>query len=67
MKYRTETAAAAAAVTVHTENNRIEAHCNDKEDIFTFLHTYTLKRTLKVFHSGKRLSKDSNQLVSLLK
>lgn len=64
MKYRTE----AAGVTVHTENNRNEAHCNDKEDIFTLLHTYTLKRTLKVvFHSGKRLSKDTNQTVSLLK
>lgn len=62
MKYRTETAAA-AAVTVHTENNRNEAHCNDKEDIFTLLHTSTLKRSLKVvFHSGKRLSKDTNQL-----
>lgn len=37
MKYRT----AAAAVTVHTENNRNEAHCNDEEDIFTLLHTQT--------------------------
>lgn len=35
MKYRT-----AAAVTVHTENNKNEAHCNDEEDIFTLLHTH---------------------------
>lgn len=52
MKYRTE----AAGVTALTENNRNEAHCNDKEDIFTLLHTYTLKRTLRWYSTVANVS-----------